>query len=235
MRHVPVAIAFGRLHQQGMKLIEQGFVRRQMLVQESLRGMVISRGREKMVARKNAARVSIRNKYRVPPRIKQNRVGGFRTNPFQCQKLRAGARCVLSEKRVERTSMRPLDPMGKIVKGPGLLPVKTRRANERCKFVQGDLTKAPAARGGLPGGDSSMPKLHSARWYFGSGWRPKSLPSGFAPATIPGARSSPEVSRRSAEELHPAPTRRAQLLTAYFQKLYSAPFKVKVSPAILRG
>ena len=71
-----------------------------MLVKEPLRGMVIGRGRKKLVARKDAARVSIRNKYRLPAGIEQNRVGGFRTDPFQRQKLRAGARCVLSKKRV---------------------------------------------------------------------------------------------------------------------------------------
>ena len=91
MRHVPVAIAFGRLHQQGVKLIEQGFVRRQMLVKELLRRIVIRRGRKKVVARKDAARVSIRNKHRVPSGIEQNRVGSFRADPFERQKLRAGA------------------------------------------------------------------------------------------------------------------------------------------------
>jgi hypothetical protein len=83
MCHVPVAKAFGRLHQQGVKLIEQRFVRRQMLVKELLRGIVISRGGKKLVPRKDAARVSIRNKYGQPPGIEQNRVGGFRADSFE--------------------------------------------------------------------------------------------------------------------------------------------------------
>ena len=100
VRHVPVAKAFGRLYQQGVKLIEQRFVRRQMLVKELLRGRVICRGGKKLMARKDAARVSIRNKYGLPPGIEQNRVGGFRADSFERQKLRAGASGALSKKRV---------------------------------------------------------------------------------------------------------------------------------------
>ena len=36
-----------------------------------------------------------------------------------------------------------LDPVGKIVKGPGLLPVKTRRPNQLLQFAQRDLAQAP--------------------------------------------------------------------------------------------
>jgi len=100
MRHVPVAKAFGRLHQQGVKLIVQRFVRRQMLVKELLRGLVICRGRDKLVARQDAARVRIRNKYRLPPGIEQDRVGGFRADSRERQKLRAGAVGAERKKRV---------------------------------------------------------------------------------------------------------------------------------------
>ena len=100
MRHVPVAKAFGRLYQQGVKLIEQRFVRRQMLVKELLRGMVICRGGKKLVARKDAARVSIRNKYGLPAGIEQNCVGGFHADSFERQKLRAGASGAQRKKRV---------------------------------------------------------------------------------------------------------------------------------------
>lgn len=143
MRHVPMAKSLGRLHQQGMKFIEKCFVRCQMLVQEPLRGMIIGRGRKEIMSRKDAARVGIRNKYRMPSGIEQNGVGSFRADPFQRQKLRAGACGALSEERVQGTSVRLLDPLGKIVQGPGLLPVKTRGANQGRKLVQGDLTKAP--------------------------------------------------------------------------------------------
>src|SRR5208337_3146376 len=39
--------------------------------------------------------------------------------------------------------MSVVDPDGKIVKGPGFLPVKTRRPNERLQFAQGDLAQGP--------------------------------------------------------------------------------------------
>ena len=91
VRHVPVAIAFGRLHQQGVKLIEQRFVRRQMLVKELLRGIVIRRRGKKLVARKDAARVSVGNKYGLTAGIEQNGVGGFRADSVERQKLGAGA------------------------------------------------------------------------------------------------------------------------------------------------
>jgi hypothetical protein len=100
VRHIPVAKAFGRLDQQGVKFIEQRFVRRQMLVKEMLRGRVICRGGKKMVARKDAARVSIRNKHGLPPGIEQNGVGGFRADSFERQKLCAGASGAQRKKRV---------------------------------------------------------------------------------------------------------------------------------------
>ena len=141
MRHVPVAIAFGRLHQQGVKLIEQRFIRRQMLVKELLRGIVIRRRGKKLVPRKDAARVSIRNKYGLPAGIEQNCVGGFRADSLEGQKLRAGARGAQGKERVQRAAVRLFDPVGKIVKGPGLLPVKTRRTNHLLQFAQGAWRK----------------------------------------------------------------------------------------------
>ena len=123
--------------------------------------------------------------------------------------------------------MRLLDPVGKIVKGPGLLPVKTRRAESAAPIRPARLGASAATRAGLPCGDSSRPMRHSARWCSGSGWHPRSLPSAFEPATIPAARSSPEVSHRSGGEFHPAPPRPAHSPNAYFQKLYSASGKVK--------
>ena len=100
MRHVPVAKAFGRLYQQGVKLVEQRFVRRQMLMKELLRGTVIGRGGKKLMTRKDAAGVSVRNKYGLPAGIEQNCVGRFHTDAFERQKLRAGLSGALRKQRV---------------------------------------------------------------------------------------------------------------------------------------
>ena len=80
MRHMAMAKLFAGFHQQRVKLIEQPFVGRQMLMKKLLRGMVVGGGGKQLMARKNAARVSVRNEYRMPAGIKQNGVRCFRTD-----------------------------------------------------------------------------------------------------------------------------------------------------------
>jgi len=94
-----MAISLCGLHQQGVKLIVECFIRRQVLVKEVMRGGVIRPGRKKSMPRKNPSRIGVRNKCRVPPGIEQNCVGGFRPDPFEGQKLGAGAIGFLSEQR----------------------------------------------------------------------------------------------------------------------------------------
>ncbi len=52
------------------------------------------------MARQDAARVSIRNKYGLPSGIEQDRVGGLGADTLERQKLCAGARGAQSKERV---------------------------------------------------------------------------------------------------------------------------------------
>ena len=80
MRHMALAISFACFHQQGVKLIEERFVGRQVLMKKLLRGIVVGGGGKQLMARKNAARVCVGNEYRMPAGIKQNGVRCFRTD-----------------------------------------------------------------------------------------------------------------------------------------------------------
>src|ERR1700722_15704456 len=107
-----------------------------MPVEELLRRIVIGGGGEKPVARKNAARVGVGNKYRVPAGIEQNGVGSLRTDSFVGQKLRAGGCRPLGKQRAQRSGVSVLDPVGKIVQRSRFLPVKACRTNQRLQFGQ---------------------------------------------------------------------------------------------------
>ena len=71
-----------------------------MLVKEFPRSLVVRRGRKQLMARKDAARVRVRNKHRVPAGVKQDGVGGFWADPLKSQELGARFSSALSKERV---------------------------------------------------------------------------------------------------------------------------------------
>ncbi len=129
-----------------MKFIEQRFFRRQMLMKELPRGIVIRRRGDEVVARENPARVSIGHKHRMPPGVEQDGVRRFRANSLEGQKLGACQFHRLSKERVERTAMRLTDPLGDIVQRPRLLAVKACGANQRFQFLQRKFDACARAR-----------------------------------------------------------------------------------------
>src|SRR5439155_18724370 len=88
-RRLLLAVAFAHLHQQGMKLVEEGLIGREMLVQELLhRGVAGSRGNE-LVASHDPAGVSVGDEEGLPASVEQDRVRGLWSWPLEVQQLLA--------------------------------------------------------------------------------------------------------------------------------------------------
>lgn len=123
------AVCLGHRDQQGVELVEQGGIRRQVTLQERPRVLIAHAGAEEPMARQHPAGVGVGHKHRSPRRIEENGIRGLRPHALHREKpLAKGAERPPTHRAP--TPRLPDQPAGEGAEPPGLQAVAPGRSDE---------------------------------------------------------------------------------------------------------
>jgi len=137
-------------HQQGVELVEESRIGRQMRFEERPRLLVAGAGPQQPVARQHAARVGVGDEHGTPGGVQQDRVHGLRSQAAYPEQLPAQRTQRRAAHAPEVAAEADQQPPREVEQGPRLEPVGpggTDQAGQRGVIARGQATRGHQATG----------------------------------------------------------------------------------------